>query len=61
MLLSLNGAKFRILYYKQFLGRRCGIHKNCWLADNYIWQDVRVVCALLVLHVTVFEVKDRII
>jgi phage-related protein len=46
MLLSLNGAKFRIPYYKQFLGRRCGICKSCWLDDDYMWRDVRVVCAL---------------
>jgi hypothetical protein len=46
MLLSLNGTKFRILYNKQFLGMGCGIRKNCWLDDYYIWQDVRVVCAL---------------
>ena len=26
--LSLNGAKFRILYYKQFLGKRCRFQKN---------------------------------
>jgi phage-related protein len=57
MFLSLNGAKFRILYYKQFLGRRCGIRKNYWPDDDYIWQDVRVVCALFVLHITVFEVR----
>jgi hypothetical protein len=57
MVLSLNGAKFRILFYKQFLGERCCIRNNCWLVEDYVWQDVRVVCALLVLHITVFEVR----
>ena len=57
MLLSLNGAKFRILYYKQLIGRRCVIGKDCWLDDIYIWQDVRVACALSVLHITVYEVR----
>ena len=48
MLLPSNGTKFKILlvYYKQFLGRSCGIRKNCWLDDDYIGQDIRVVCAL---------------
>jgi len=57
MLLSLNGTKFRILYYKEFLGRSCSIRKNCRLDDDCIWQDDKVVCALLVLHITVFEVR----
>jgi len=26
---SSNGAKFRTLYYKEFLDRRCSIQKNC--------------------------------
>lgn len=44
VLLSLNGAKFRIfLYYKQFLTKRSGIQKNCWLDDDYILEDVGVV------------------
>jgi hypothetical protein len=36
--LSSNGAKFSILYYKQFLGKSCStrIEKNCWLGDNYV-------------------------
>ena len=51
---SLNGAKFRVLYHKKFLGTKCVIRKNCWLVDGYIWQDDKVVCALLVLHIAVF-------
>jgi hypothetical protein len=45
--LSLFGAKFRVLYYKQFLNKRCGVGKNCWLIDDYIWEEVWVTCALL--------------
>ena len=49
MLLALKEAEFMILCHKQFLGRRCGNRKNCWLDDDYtrIWQDVRALCALL--------------
>jgi len=36
MFLSWNGAKFRILQYKLFLGKRCGVHKNYRLGDYYI-------------------------
>lgn len=61
MLLSLNGAKFRILYYKQFLGRRCSIRKNFRLDDDCIWQDDKVVFAPLVLHITVFEVRTWLV
>ena len=28
--LSLNGALLRILYYRQFLDKRCGIQEDCW-------------------------------
>lgn len=56
-LLSLNGAKFRVLYHKQLLVTRCDIRKNCWLLDDYIWHNDKVVCVLLVLHITVFEVR----
>ena len=47
---SLFGAKFRILYYKQFLDKRCGIGKNCWLIDDYVWEEVCVVCIVGFIH-----------
>ena len=35
-ILSLSGAQFRIPYNKQFLDKRCGFQKNCYLGDDYI-------------------------
>jgi galactokinase len=46
--------KFRILYYKQFLGKKCGIQENCRLADDGVVEYVGVVCALLDLYTIVF-------
>ena len=40
MFTSLNRAKFRVLYYKQFLDKRLGIQKNCWLDGDCILEDV---------------------
>ena len=40
---SLNRDKFGVLYYKQFLGKRCGIQKDCWLDGDCILEDV-VLC-----------------
>jgi hypothetical protein len=41
MFTSLNRDKLGVLYYKQFLGKRCGgIHKNCWLDGDRILEDV---------------------
>lgn len=54
---SLNEANFRMLYYVQLLDIRCGIGKNCWL-DDYIYEEAGVKCALLVLYITVFEVRN---
>jgi hypothetical protein len=34
--LSLKGAKFRVLHDKEFLDKSCGIGKNCCLDDDYI-------------------------
>jgi len=28
-----------VLYYKQFLDKRCGIQKNCWLDGDCILED----------------------
>ena len=39
--LFLSRAKFRILYYKQCLDKKCGT-QDCWLDDNYILEDVGV-------------------
>ena len=36
---------------------RCGTGKNCWL-DNYIYEEAGVMCAMLVLYITVFEVGN---
>ena len=58
--LSLFGAKFWVLHYKQFLDKRCGIGKNRWLIDDYIWEEVWVTCALLYSYVTLFEIKKLI-
>ena len=55
--LSLIGAKFKILYYTQFLDRKCGIGKNCWLNDDYI-LGLCVHCWIRIL--TVFEVNKLI-
>ena len=60
VLLSWNGTKFGIRYYKQFLAKKSGIQKNCWLDDDYILEDVGAMCALLVLRITVFEIKNMI-
>ena len=57
---SLFGAKFAILYYKQFLDKRYGIGKNWWLIGDYIWEEVCVMCALLDSYITVFQVKKMI-
>jgi hypothetical protein len=46
--------KFRILYYKPFLGKKCGIQKNCWVADDGVVEEVGVMCALLDLYTIVF-------
>lgn len=54
---SLNAANFRMPYYVQLLDMRCGIGKNCWL-DDYIYEEAEVMCALLVLYITVFEVRN---
>lgn len=42
----INGVKFRILYYKQCLDKRCGVQKNLVLDDGCIWDEVGVMCAL---------------
>ena len=55
---SSNEADFRMLYYIQLLGMRCGIGKHCWL-DDYIYEEAGVICALLVLYITVFEVRNK--
>jgi hypothetical protein len=46
--------KFRILYCKQFLGKKCGIQKNCRLAADGVVEEFGVVCALLDLCIIVF-------
>jgi len=38
--LSLSRAEFRILYYKQYLDKKCGVQKNCCLDDNYFWKTL---------------------
>ena len=43
---SFGGAKFRIIYYKQFLNKRRGIGKKCRSVDDYIWEGVCVVCVV---------------
>jgi hypothetical protein len=50
--LSLFVAKFRALYCKQFLDKRCGIGKNCWLIDDHIWEEVWVMlhCCIHILQ-----------
>ena len=54
---SLYGALFRMLQYMQHLDMRCGIGKNCWL-DDYLYEEAGVMCALLVLYIIVFEVRN---
>jgi hypothetical protein len=44
--LSLKGTKFRVIHDKQFLDKRCGIEKNCWLDYDCIWEEVEVMCVL---------------
>jgi hypothetical protein len=34
--LSVIGVEFGVLYYKQFLDKRCGIGNSCWLYDDYV-------------------------
>ena len=58
--MSLNDAKFRILYYKSFSDKRCGIEQNSCLDDVSISEDTRVMCVLLVLYITVLEAKELI-
>jgi hypothetical protein len=35
-ILSLKGAKFRVLHVQRLLDKRCGIEKNRCLDDDYI-------------------------
>ena len=51
---------FRIVNFRKFLGKSCDIQKSCWLDDDYSLEDVGVMCALLDLYITVFEVKSLI-
>ena len=39
---------------------RCRIQQNCWLDDDRILEDAGVMCALVVLYITFFEVKNLI-
>jgi hypothetical protein len=56
----LNGSKVSILHCKQFLGKRFGTQKTCWLDDEHILQGAGDVSALLDLYFTVFVVKNLI-
>lgn len=33
--LSEKGAKFAVLRDKQFLDKKCGAERKCWLGDGY--------------------------
>jgi hypothetical protein len=56
--LSFNRVKFRVLYCKQFLDKRCGVQVKCGLDGYYILQEVGVRYALLILCIMVFEVNN---
>jgi len=58
--LSLNCAKFRILYYKWSLDKRCGIQQDSSLDDVYISGDAGVMCVLLVPYITVLEANNLV-
>jgi hypothetical protein len=38
--LYLSVVEFMILYYKQFLGKKCGFQKTFWLDDDNILEEV---------------------
>jgi hypothetical protein len=50
-LFFLKGAKLRILHYKQYLDRRCGIQKNYWVNDDHIKQEDGIMCALFIVYI----------
>jgi hypothetical protein len=57
MFLSWNEAKFRILYYKLFLGKRCGVQKNFRLGDDCIYEEMGL-CVHFWIYVMIFVVKN---
>ena len=59
--ISFNGVRLRILHCKQLLDESCGIQVKCWLVDSYVLEDVGVMCALMVLCVTLYEASNLII
>jgi len=40
--MSSNGAKMRILYYKQCLDKSCGIRKNCRFSITILENAVKI-------------------
>jgi hypothetical protein len=45
-----KGAKLRILHYKQYLDKRCGIQKNYWVNDDHIKQEDGIMCVVLIAY-----------